>query len=199
MPRKPDQLPDQFSQLPTCPRFRINPHLTTSLSKMWVVVVVLDLFRQRVNTVQRQAECLPHITDGRTAAIGHDLGRDTGPLPSVLGIKILQHFLATLMFEIHINIGCLVPLPTDKPFEQHVSTVGINSSNPQTVTNSRICRRAATLAKNATIASKLYQIPNCQKIRFILEFRDQLQFMLNKLSHLGRYPDWIPCLRSLPS
>ena len=67
-------------------------------------------------------------------------------MPTVLFVDVLDDLLASLVFEIDIDIGGFVPLTGDEPFEEQIVAARIDAGDPQTKTDSRIGCRPTTLA-----------------------------------------------------
>ncbi len=89
--------------------------------------------------------------------------RHPSPIATILFIQILQHFFATLMFKIDVDIGRFIPFPADKSFEQQIGLTRINASDPQAITNGRIGGRTTTLTQNLSLPSKPDHVPHGQE------------------------------------
>ena len=66
-------------------------------------------------------------------------------MPTVLFVDVLDDLFASLVFEIDIDIGGLVPLARDEPFEEQIVAARIDAGDPQTKADGRIGCRPTTL------------------------------------------------------
>ena len=82
-----------------------------------------------------QPHRLAHFADGTARTVMDHSRAQPRTLPPVGAIHVLDHFLAPLMLEIHVNIRRLVPLLRQKPLEQNVMLLRVHRSNPQTKTH----------------------------------------------------------------
>ena len=112
------------------------------------------LFGQGVDAIERQAQGLAHVADGRAGAIGDDLGGHAGPLAAVLVVEYCSTSSRPLVLEIDVDVGGLVALAADEALEQHVDPVGIDRRHAQAIADGRVGRRAASLAQNARLRAK---------------------------------------------
>ena len=98
----------------------------------------------------------------------------------------MNDFLAALVLEIHVDIGRLIPLPGNEPLHEHFHARGIDFGDTQAETDSRIGRRAASLAEDAPAAGKPDDIVNGQEIGLVAKLADELQFVFDEPLNLGR-------------
>ncbi len=123
-----------------------------------------DRLGQGIDPIQRKAERLADVADGRTRPIGDQLGRHPGPLAAIFLVDILDDLLPALMLEIDVNIGGFVALFRDEPLEQEVDLVGVHGSHAQAIADGRVGRRASPLAEDAPGAGEADQVPDGQEI-----------------------------------
>ena len=100
------------------------------------------------------SNALPTSSHGRTGSVGNHFGCHAGPITTVLIVKILEHLLAALVFEVDVDVGCFVPLLADEPLEEHVHLGRVDRGYSQAIAHGRIGRRAATLAKYNPVAGR---------------------------------------------
>ena len=172
MPRKALQFADQSQELANRARARIKTGHATTVVKFDRTVV--ERFGQRIDSIQRDAECLADIAHGRARSVGDDLGCHGRTVATVLVVDVLQDFFAALMFEIDIDIGRFVAFARDKSLEQHVEPFGIDGGDLQAIADNGIGRRSAALVENSTRTGKASEIPDGQKIGFVMQFLDQV-------------------------
>ena len=133
-----------------------------------------------VHAVQREAQGLAHVTHRRAGTIGDHLSRDPRPLPAVFVVDVLKDLFATLVLEINVDVRRLVALAGTETLEEHVNSVRIHRGHAQAVTDGRVGRTAAALAQNGPRPGETDDVPDGQEVRFIAQFRDQLQFVFDQ-------------------
>ena len=107
---------------------------------------------ERADRVFRQPERLADLADGGAAAIGDDGRGDAGMVASVVLVDVLDHLLAPLVLEIHVDVGRLAAIGGDKALEQEVAIARVDVGDAQAVTDRRVGRRAAALAEDVLAA-----------------------------------------------
>ena len=80
-----------------------------------------DETRQRAGHVLRHAQHLSDLAHGAAGAIGADDRGQRRALAAVGVVDPLDHFLAAVMLEIHVDIGRLVALLGDEALEQKLA------------------------------------------------------------------------------
>ena len=90
----------------------------------------------------------------------------------------LDHFLASLMLEIDIDIGWLASLSAHEPFEQQFGAHRVDGGDAKAVADRRIGRRSPALAQNVFRARKIDDRVDRQKIGCVIELGDETQLML---------------------
>ena len=126
MPRRVEQLLDQFDELRAEPRLRRESDLAEAFFQFGSVMQVVDLLGQHRDTIQRQAECLADISHRRPRPIADDRRCHRGSLAAVLVVEILDDLFAPAVLEVHVDVGSLATLLADEPLEQHVDPVGVH-------------------------------------------------------------------------
>ena len=84
------------------------------------------------------------------------------------------------MFEVNINVGRLITFLRDKSLNQHYHAARIDLGNAEAEAHRRVRRRTATLAQDVLRACKRDDVVHGQKIRFVVELRDELELMFDK-------------------
>ncbi len=110
-------------------------------------------------------------------------GAESGAVPPVALIDPLDHLLAALMLEIHVDIGRLVARLGDKPLEHHRADFGADRGHAKAIADHRIGRRPAPLTQNAARPGKGHHIIHGQKIGLVAQFGDEGQLMLEHPAH----------------
>ena len=148
---------------------------------------VFDMLCQLVNPLGRQSQGLAHVARRRARPVGNRFGRNARPIAAVLAIKILNYFLAPLMFEVDVDVRRFAALAAHEPLEEHVHPLGVDGGNAEAVADGRVGGRAASLAEDAPPPGESNQVPNREKIRLVMQFRDQLQLVLQQPADLFRH------------
>ncbi|EKD59570.1 MAG: hypothetical protein ACD_54C01271G0001, partial [uncultured bacterium] len=100
-----------------------------------------------------------------------------GAVAAIFFIDMLNHFFATFVFEIDVNIGRLAAGLGYETFEHHLGDAGRHLGHPQRIADHRICRRAAALAQDPPAAGKADNIVHSQEIGSEAQLVDQAQFL----------------------
>ena len=88
------------------------------------------------------------------------------------------------MLEIDIDIGRLAPFGRDEPLEQQIGAIGIDFRHTEAETDRGIGSRAAPLAEDVLRARKAHDVMDGEKIRRVLQLRDQLELVIEIVAHL---------------
>ena len=146
--READQHVDQRDEQPRSPgcrdrspasrrRLRSAPRLSHHAS---------DLAR-RSTCASSRPSALPTSRTALLRPVGDDGGRNRGAVAAVFLVDVLDHFLAALVLEIHVDVGRLVALARDEAFGQHLEPVRSYGRDAQRVAHDRIGRRAPALVQ----------------------------------------------------
>ena len=87
------------------------------------------------------------------------------------------------MLEIDVDIGRLAPLGRDEPLEQQIGATGIDFRHPEAETDGGIGGRAASLAEDALRAREAHDVMDGEKVRRVLQLRDQLELVFEIVAH----------------
>ena len=119
VPREIQQLLDQRAQAPDDGRFEIEPLGSDAVAERLPVVPVRLRFRETIDHVRVEPERLADVADRALRPVGDDSRSQRRALASVLLEDVLDHFLASLVLEIDVDVGRLVALHADEALEQH--------------------------------------------------------------------------------
>ena len=147
----------------------------------------LHALREPVEPVGGQAEGLADVAQRTARPVGDQRRGERRALAAVLAVDVLDDLLAPLMLEVHVDVRRLVALAGDEALEQHRHARGIHRGDLQAVTDHRIGRRAAALAQDPLAAREVHDVVHRQEERFIREFRDQRELMLDGGAHCRRH------------
>ena len=104
----------------------VEPSIVEPSRQVLEMIAHVDDARDRVDTVEREAEHLGQIANGRPQPIRDHLGRHRGPGPAIGFVDVLQHLLATVVLEVDVDVGGLPPFTAHEPLEEHVHPCGID-------------------------------------------------------------------------
>ena len=187
------QVPRRVEQLAR-DREHASQHRTVGVEAALAQAFVQRLFAippgehagQLVELVGGQAQCPGHVAHRALAAVADHRCCQRGALAAVLAVEVLDHLLAPLVLEVHVNVRRLVALLRDEALEQHAHPRRVHLGDAQRKADRGVGGRAAALAQDALRARVLDDVMDGEEESFVLQFRHQLQFVLDLLSHLVR-------------
>ena len=159
----------------------------------------LVVFGDRVDGLLRQAQRLAHIAKGGARPVADDHAGEPRTAPAVLGVQVLNDFLAPLVLEVHINVRRLLALAADEALKQHAGACWVDLGNAQHKAHRRIGRRAPALAEDAPLPRKGHDVGHGQKVVLVVQLLNQRQLVLNLQLHLGRHTARIAPAAALPA
>ena len=92
-----------------------------------------ELRRDRANRILGKTHGATHFADRALATVMHDRGAETGAIPPVAVIDVLDHFLAALMLEVDVDVGRLFPGLRDEALEDHGADLRRNRGDAEAV------------------------------------------------------------------
>src|SRR5437879_2955586 len=107
MPRKTTQKSRQLNHLREPFALHVETQAAGMLLALLGVVPMANRRAQAIHRLERQAESLNYLAQRRLAAITDHLGDHSCTLASPARVHILDHFLATLVLEVDVDIGRL--------------------------------------------------------------------------------------------
>ena len=127
-----------------------------------------------------QAERLAAVADRALRPVADHRGGKRRALAPVLGVNVLDHFLAPLVLEIDVDVGRLVALARNKTLEQHAHARRIDFGDAERIAHRRIRGGTTALAKNVPLAREADDVVHGEKVRLVAEFGDQFEFVLDQ-------------------
>jgi hypothetical protein len=112
-------------------------------------------------------------------------GRQRRALAAVLAVDVLDHLLAPLVLEVHVDVGRLVALPGHEALEQHLELVGAHGGDAEAVADDGVGRRAAALAEDAVAARVIDHVVHGEEEGFVAQLGDDGQLLLQQRAHLA--------------
>ena len=185
MPRVVAQLVGHRQHAPDQRIFRVETRLAQALLHRCLAVAPAIAVGQQCDLVRRQAERLGHVAHRALAAITDHRGGQRGTAATVLGIDVLQHFLAAFMLEVDVDIGWLVALFGQEARHQQAALGRIHHSDAQREAHGRIRRRAAALAEDVACLGETDDVFHGQEERFVLQLLDQRELTVDLRGHGG--------------
>ncbi len=107
---------------------------------------------------------------------------------AVLPENVLDDFLATLVLEVHVDIGRLVAFVAQEALEQYADVLRVDLGDPQRITDDGVRGRAAALAQDGLFlraiigqfrARPLGDLVHRQEEMFVTLALDQRQLLLD--------------------
>ena len=141
------------------------------------------LLGQRRDQRLVNAERTPDVAQGAAWPVADHHRRQRGTFAPVLGIDVLNHLFAPIVFEVDVDVGRLVALAADETLKQHAHARGIDLGHAQAITDRRVGGRTAPLAQDVPAAGKVDDVMHGQKIHLVFQFSNQVQLMLQQLLH----------------
>ena len=147
----------------------------------------VDAAREAIEGLRREAERLADLPHRAAAAVADDLRRQRCAIASVPRVEVLDHLLATAMFEVDVDVGRLVPFLADEPLKERLDAIGIDRGDTEAEADHRVGGRPASLAEDAARSRKTHEVVHGEEVAGVVEFGDEGEFMLDALAHAGRY------------
>ena len=183
---KPRQLLNQAREPPDDGRPRIESRLADLPRGDLFPVPPLHRLGQDADLRFFHPQGLAHVADRAAGPIADHRSGQRGAFAGIFAVDVLNDLLAALVFEIHVDVGRLVPLPGNEPLHEHFHACGIHFGDAQAETDGRIGRRAASLAKDAPAAGKPDDVVNGEEVGLVAKLADELQFVFDEPPNPGR-------------
>ncbi len=142
---------------------------------------------QQRDLVRRQAERLGHVAHRALAAIADHGGGQRRARAAVLVVDVLQHFLAALVLEVHVDVRRFVACLGQEARDQQAVLGRIHRGDAQRVAHRRIGRGTAALAEDLARFRETHDVVHGEEERLVLQLGDQRQLLLDIGHHLVRH------------
>ena len=129
--------------------------------------------RHRVDHAVVHAKRAAGVAQHAARSIRDDHRGQRGAVAAILVVDVLDHFLAALVLEVHVDVGRFVALLADEALEQRVAAYQVDLGDAQAVADGRVGGRAPALAQDALAARELDDVVDGQEIRLVLQVADQ--------------------------
>ncbi len=140
--------------------------------------------RDGIDAIDVDAQRTSDVAHRRLGAVADDHAGERGAMATVLLVEILDHLFAALVLEVEIDVGGLAALLADEAFEQHLAEKRIDLGDAQAITDCRIGRAAATLAKDAVGARPSHDVGHREEVGLVPQATDQPELVLDQAAHL---------------
>lgn|GEM_PF-2825858 len=188
MPRKADQLRGQHQHPVQRRVLRIESGFGKPLWRRHVVAPAATASGQRVDMLGWQAKGLAHVPNRAGEMVGAGHCRQGRPLAPVAIEDVLDHLLAPLVLEVHVDIRRLVALLGNESLEQHAHSGRVQLSDAQCKAHGRVGSRSPALAQDGPTSGEADDVMDRQEVALVLQVLDQSEFRLELRQGLVRDP-----------
>ncbi len=143
----------------------------------------LGVLGQPVHLVQRQPERLAHLADGEPSPVADDLAHHPGALAAVLPVDVLQHLLAALVLEVHVDVRGLGALEAEEPLEEQPHPHRVDGGDAQRVADRRVGRAPPPLAEDAVADGEVDDVVEREEVAGHLELLDERELVPDLSMH----------------
>src|SRR5690606_16936827 len=181
VPRKTEQLAGQYQHPAQQHIVRIEASLTQTLGGWQPFATPAATVGQGVDLIRWQPQRSGHVAYRTGTVVSAGDRRQRRTITAVAPKHVLQHLLAAVVLEIHVDIRWLIALFGQKTREQHVAFARVQLGDAQRKADRRVGRRTAALAQNRLLAGETNDVVNGKEVTFVLQFGDDLQFLFDTL------------------
>ncbi len=196
--READQVVGQPHRLAQGGVVRVEPGLADVRVGQAVAPAPPHRPRQGPGHVLRQAQHLADLADGAARAVVDHGGADGGAATAVALVDVLDHLLAPLVLEIHVDVGRLVAVAGDETGEQEVDLHRVDRGHPQAVADHAVGRRTASLAQDVLGLGEAHHVVHGQEVAGVVLVADEGELRLQHADDLLRHAAGVAPLRPLP-
>ncbi len=139
---------------------------------------------ERVDAVEVDAERPAGVAQRRAAAIADDGGGQRRAFAPVLGVQVLDDFLAPLVLEVDVDVGRFVAFLGDEALEEQRRLRRVDLGDAERVAHRRIGGRTASLAEDFAAAGEGDDVVDGEEVGFVAQLGDQREFVFDLLPHL---------------
>ena len=163
----------------------LEPRLADTLGPDLAAVPPGEHAGEPIDLREVEAQRPADIAHGALRPVGDERRGERRAVAAVFCVDVLDDFLAPLVLEVDVDVRRLVALLRDEALEQHAHPRRIDLGDPERVADRRVGRRAAALAEDALRAGEGDDVVDGEKIRFVLQFRDQRELVLDQRADVG--------------
>ena len=148
--------------------------------------------------VLREPHGLAHVPRRAPPPVGDDGGGEACALATVAAVDVLDHLLAPLVLEVHVDIGGLAALARDEALEQQVDLRRVDGGDPQAVADGGVGGGAPSLAEDALAPGEAHDVVHGEEVGRVAELGDERELVHERAAHLGRDAAGIALRGALP-
>ena len=141
----------------------------------------VDARRPGVHLLGREAERLADVAHRRSGPVGDDVGHLRGMAPAVALVDVLDHLLAPLRLDVHVDVRRPVTRRGEEPLEEQPEVDRVHVGDAERVANGRVRRRAAALAVDVEPLAHLRDVPHHEEVAGEAEGADHVELVPNLL------------------
>ena len=104
-------------------------------------------------------------------------------VPAPPPVDPLDHLLAALVLEVHVDVGGLVAFAADEALEERVHAVRVDRGDAQAEADGAVGRGAAPLAEDAAATRERHDLVHGEEVGLVAEFLHQGQLVLQASGH----------------
>ena len=186
--RKPDQLAREREHARDERVRRVEARVPDPRVLDLAAVPPLHRVRETVDLGRVEPQRLADVAHRALRPVADHSRRERGAGAAVLRVEVLDHLLAPLVLEVHVDVGRLVALARDEALEQHGHARRVHLGDAERVAGGGVRRRAPPLAQDAAGAGELDEVVHRQEIGLVAEFGDQRELALDELPDRRRHP-----------
>ncbi len=138
-----------------------------------------------VDGLLRKAKRLGRLANRHAPPETNDRADHGGAMAAVTAIDFLEHFFATFVLEVDVDVGRFGSLHRKKAFEEKVHLHGVDGRDAEHVADGGVRRRSAALEKDVLIAGVLEDVPDGEEVVFVAELGDELELVIDLFPERG--------------
>ena len=167
-----------------------NAGFLEAIHHLLAVVPPGHVLGQQVHEVVADAQRLADIADGAARAIGDERGGERGAVAAVALVDVLDHFLAPLVLEVHVDVRRLVALLGHEALEQQMHLGGVQFGDAEAEAHCRVGGGAAPLAEDVAALGEAHDVLHGEEEVFVAELGDELELLVEGLGRRRGNARW---------
>ena len=117
---------------------------------------------------------------------------------AVAAVDVLDHLLAALVLEVHVDVGRLAPLARDEALEQEVDPGRVDGGDAEAVADRGVGGRAPPLAEDALAPGEAHDVMHGEEVGGVAELGDEPELVHQRAADPGRDAAGIALRRTFP-
>ncbi len=170
---KADELADERREPRAGVARGVEPRLSQPRRQILAGIAHVVHGRDRVDAVEREAERLGVVADGRPQPVADHLGGHRRPGAAIGFVDVLDHLLAAVVFEVDVDVGSFPAFAAHEPLEEHIHPRRIHRRDPEAVADAGVGCRAPSLAEDAAAAGEPHDVEHREEVGLVAELGDE--------------------------